>query len=247
MSAEALVFIVIALGAGAIVKGATGLGLPLIATPVLAATLGLPHAVAVMVVPLVVTNAWQAWTYRGHARGLTFLPGLLATGVAGIALGTWLLTALPERALAGALVVMIAAYVGLRLARPDLTLGMGAARLMAPAVGLAAGALQGATGISGPVGVTFVHAMRLARDAHIIAVSAMFLVFALAQVPALALAGLLDWPRIMEGVVALVPIALLMPVGNRLARLLRPAVFDHLVLAILALIALQLAVTVARG
>src|SRR5690606_4573999 len=70
MSPESLVLIAVALGAGAIVKGATGMGLPLIAVPALAASFGVPHALAIMTVPILVTNIWQIWRYRAHIRGI---------------------------------------------------------------------------------------------------------------------------------------------------------------------------------
>ena len=47
----------LALAAGAVVKGATGMGLPLVALPVLTTFFGLQHAVGLMVIPLIVTNA----------------------------------------------------------------------------------------------------------------------------------------------------------------------------------------------
>jgi len=49
----------LALAAGAVVKGATGMGLPLIALPVLTSFFGLQHAVGLMTVPLILTNFWQ--------------------------------------------------------------------------------------------------------------------------------------------------------------------------------------------
>ena len=64
---------VLALAAGAVVKGASGMGLPLIALPVITAFFGLQHAIGLMVIPLIVTNAWQVWRFRGEA-GTPALP-----------------------------------------------------------------------------------------------------------------------------------------------------------------------------
>jgi len=46
MDLSSAVIMALALAAGAIVKGATGMGLPLVALPVLTAAFGLQHAVA---------------------------------------------------------------------------------------------------------------------------------------------------------------------------------------------------------
>jgi|HigsolmetaAR204D_1030405.scaffolds.fasta_scaffold03874_4 hypothetical protein len=242
MSPESLVLIAVALGAGAIVKGATGMGLPLIAVPALAASFGVPHALAIMTVPILVTNIWQIWRYRAHIRGISFLRGFIVTGGLGIMTGTWLLTAVPERSLSLALGLLILAYFGLRIAKPDMHLGEAAGRGLAPAVGLVAGTLQGATGISAPIAATYVHAMHLERETHVVAVSAIFLLFAVTQLPALTIAGVLTWERFVEGLFALIPVVTLMPLGTRLLRLMSRKNFDRTILALLLLMAGKLIV-----
>lgn len=59
MELFSIVIMIAALAAGAVVKGATGMGLPLIALPVLTSAFGLQHAVGLMTIPLIVTNVWQ--------------------------------------------------------------------------------------------------------------------------------------------------------------------------------------------
>jgi uncharacterized membrane protein YfcA len=230
----------VALGGGGLVKGATGMGLPLVALPILAAFLDVPQAIAIVCVTGIVTNAWQLWRFRADLRTTNFLPGLLSFGAVGVALGTWVLTALPERALSIVLSAIVFIYVGLRLASPHFMVPPSLGRRLAPAVGLAAGTLQGATGISSPVGVTFIHALRLNRSAHIFAVSAMFLLFNAVQVPALAVAGVLTWPLFWQGVLALAPALAMMPVGSLVSRGMSQRAFDLLVLALLAIVALHL-------
>ncbi|HEV7372021.1 sulfite exporter TauE/SafE family protein [Arenibaculum sp.] len=237
---ETLALIGLALGAGAMVKGATGMGLPIIAMPMLATAFGVPHAIAVLTVPLIVTNAWQVWQHRSHARGASFLKRLLAAGIFGIGIGTWLLTAVPERSLSLVLGLLVVAYVGLQVLHTDFRLSGDAGRGLAPVAGAAAGMLQGATGISSPIGVTFIHALRLEREAHIFAVSAMFLLFSLTQLPALAVAGIMSWPRFVEGLIALVPVLALMPLGAWVGRALSRRTFDVIILGLLVILAVEL-------
>jgi uncharacterized membrane protein YfcA len=244
---ESLLVMALALGAGGLVKGATGMGLPLVALPILAAFISIPQAIAIAAVVGLLTNTWQVWRYRADMWTADFLPALLAGGAAGIAFGTWLLTALPERALAIVLATMVFLYVGLKLARPHFRLSRPAGRRLAPGIGLAAGALQGATGISAPIGVTFIHSLGLNRTAHVFAVSAMFLLFAAVQMPALTLAGIMTWPVFLQGLFALVPALLMMPVGAWLAERLSQAAFDRAMLALLAIVGLQLIVKGVAG
>lgn len=240
MDWQSLALIALALGGGGLVKGITGLGMPLVAVPVMASFVGVPHAVAVMVVPILVTNVLQMWAYRSCRRGVGFLPLFLTAGAIGIVLGTWLLVELPERALSLGLAAMVVLYVLLRLLRPDVRLGGAMAQWLSAPAGIAAGALQGATGVAGPVAATFLHAMRLGREPYVFAAAAMFLLFALVQLPALVVAGIMTWRIMLEGTLAVIPALAMMSVGGWLARYLKPQTFDRIILVLLGVIALQL-------
>ncbi|WP_322894222.1 MULTISPECIES: sulfite exporter TauE/SafE family protein [unclassified Yoonia] len=237
MEPQTLVFLTLALAAGAITKGATGMGLPLIALPLLTAAVGLQQAIGIMLIPVLLTNAYQVWSYRDVRTrpGVAFLPGFLIGGAIGVTIGTWALDALPERSLEIGLGVLLLTYVALRLARPEFTFSAAFARRAGPAIGLAAGTLQGATGIAAPIGVTFIHALGLERRATVFAVSVMFLGFAMVQYPAIIFAGIyqLDW--LLLGLFACVPILIFMPLGEWLGRRASPQLFARLILVFLCI------------
>ena len=231
-----------ALAGGGLVKGATGMGLPLVALPVLAAAFGLTHAIGLMVVPVLFSNIWQVVRLRASrtAPGLGFMPLFLVGVAVGVVAGTWLLKTLPERLLVVALGVMLVGYVVLRLARPSMTIGPAVARRAGLPVEAAAGILNGATGISAPVGVTFIHWMKLDRDAHVFAVSAMFLIMGAVQLPAMFAAGLMEPWWLVEGLLALIPIVLFMPLGRMVALRMSREAFDRLVLVFLGLVGIKM-------
>lgn len=239
---QSAIVMALALALGAIVKGATGMGLPLIALPVLATVFGLQHAIGLMTIPLIATNAWQVWRFRQEAQSprLGFLPPFLVGGAIGVALGTWALTTLPERALVLTLGIILLAYVALRLATPHFALGLDAARRFGPLAGAGGGILQGATGISAPIGVTFIHAMAMERPAHLFAVSAMFLTFSVVQLPALWAAGVMRPEWLLQGLLALVPILLFMPIGQWASSKLSRQAFDRMILVFLGVIGLKM-------
>ncbi len=244
MDIYTLSIIFVSIGLGAISKGATGMGMPLVAIPVLAATFGLQHAIAVLVIPILVSNASQLMRFA-HARGdgrLGFLVPMLASCAAGVAVGTWFLTTVPERGLALTLGVLLLGYLVLRLTKPHFAIGPDAARRWAVPAGLGAGLLHGSTGISAPIGVTFIHAMRFGRDAHVFAVSAMFLLLAVVQAPALWIAGILRPEWLLQGVFALIPTFLFMPLGQWLAGKLSPEAFDKMILVILGALGIKMVV-----
>ena len=55
------------------VKGITGLGLPLVAIPVLAGFIGVERAVVLMLVPGIGLNFGLLWNYRAHTAALANL------------------------------------------------------------------------------------------------------------------------------------------------------------------------------
>lgn len=235
-----LALAVLGLAIGGVLKGATGMGGPLIAVPVLAAVFDVPTAVAIYAVPNFFTNLWQAWAYRSErlpgAFGLVFA----GAGLAGAALGTVMLVGLPPDALLMMIAVVVLGYVALRLLHPGWALDHGMARRLAVPAGLGAGVLQGSVGLSAPISVTFLNAMRLERGAFIVTISGFFVAMSLAQLPMLTAFGLMTGERLLYGFGAMAIILLCMPLGTALAKRISREVFDRVVLAILAIIALRL-------
>lgn len=239
---QSIIIMTLALAAGGVVKGATGMGLPLVALPVLTTVFGLQHGVGLMTVPLIITNVWQVWRFRAEAQAprLGFMPWFLVGGAVGIGIGTWALTTLPERVLVLTLGIILLAYVALRLAAPHWSVDLKLARRLGPLAGIGGGTLQGATGISAPIGVTFIHSMGLERNAHVFAVSAMFLTFSVVQLPALVAAGVMQPAWMLQGLLALIPILLFMPLGQWISGRLSRKAFDRMILGFLGLIGLKM-------
>jgi uncharacterized membrane protein YfcA len=235
-----LAFAALAIMFGGLLKGAVGMGAPLVAIPILAGIYGVKTAIAVMTVPLIVSNLWQMWSYRKAPEGRDALLRLLAGCAVGVVLGTFLLGIVPEAWLAVVLAALLFAYLALYLSRPDVTLTPTIARLTAVPVGLVTGVLQGAAGISTPVSVTFIHSQRLPREAHLFAVSAMFTILSATQILALTAVGVMTWRLIALSIAALVPIMAGVWLGQYLGSRVSKKTFERLTLAAIALIAVGL-------
>ncbi len=123
-----VIFVCLALGG--LLKGATGAGAPILAVPALAAVFDVPFAIAMMVMPNLLTNSWQIWRYRSDRPAVGFLLPFVGGGAAGVAAGTWLLTELSSDALLAALSLIVFSYIVLRLARPHFRLTDGVARAL---------------------------------------------------------------------------------------------------------------------
>lgn len=240
MSAQTILIIVAAMGVGSFVKGATGQGLPPIAIPVMATFIGVEAAVVIMAIPGIVTNTWLIWTHRNHFRRTRDLGVLLATGMVGAVVGTFLLQRWDENLLSLTLAAMIAVYALVYLVHPDLRLPARVTRFTSPPVGLAAGLLQGATGISGPLMSTYLHGYRLDKETYVLTITTVFQVYALVQAVTLAAVGLYTGDRLALSLLALLPIMAVLPLGARLTGRLSRRTFDYLVLALLVASALKL-------
>lgn len=235
-----LVVIVAAIALGAFIKGATGGGLPQVAIPVMAPFLGVEHAVVVMAIPGVVANAWLVWSHRAHVRETRDLPSLVVATTVGAVAGTVALKTLDGHILSGVLAGVIVAYVVLVLVHPGFRFAPAVTRVASPPVGLVAGGLQGSTGVSGPLFTTYLHGYQLAPRAYVFSLAVLFCVGAVVQSVTLAFVGLYTPLRLLESLVALVPIALFLPLGSRAATKLSPATFQRVTLLLVAASAVSL-------
>ena len=67
-----------------------------------------------------------------------------------------------------------------------------------------------------------------------------FLLYSVVQLPALAVAGVMQGQWLAEGVMALVPILVFMPLGQAIAGKLSRKAFDRMILIFLGLIGLKM-------
>jgi uncharacterized protein len=186
-----------------------------------------------MALPGVVTNTWLLWRYRSHLRATRDLPVLLVTGIAGAVLGTIGL----QRANAAVLSLVLAGAIGLYLAvflsKSQFAVTPRVSRYSSPPVGLVAGVLQGATGMSGPVLTTYLHGFRMPKQVFVVSLVTLFQVFAVTQMITLFRVGLYSGSRLAESVMALVPMMLILPLGARMADRLSAQSFERWILVLL--------------
>lgn len=230
----------VGLAAGGFLKGAIGAGAPVIGVPVLALLYNVPFAVAIFVLPNLFSNLWQSWTYRAHQVSRRFVWTFAIAGAVGAGVGSVLLAVLPPELLMASVAVMVLVYISVRLAKPHWVLARELAGRLAGMAGFLGGMLQGAAGISAPVSVTFLNAMRLERSEFIATISVFFAAMSLVQIPALWSLGILTPERVGFSLFAMVPLFGAMPLGAWAARRIDRTTFDRIILVVLGVIALRL-------
>ena len=159
----ALVVLAVAGGvaAGGLVKGATGLGLPLVAVPIMALVVDVPAAVAIMPMPIIAANLWQALRRTDlRATIRRFWPLMMMIPV-GSVVGVTVLAAIDPLALGGVLGAIVILFCLVALIRFDWRLPKPAERWLAPVVGLISGTTGGMSSFYGPPNAIYLLTLRL--------------------------------------------------------------------------------------
>jgi uncharacterized membrane protein YfcA len=225
---------------GGAVKGAAGLGLPPIAMGLLVLVMPPASAAAIMVIPVMLANVWQA--LRGPALGALlrrFWPVFGCLAVTTVLLSGWLVEstgALGVIAIGGMLVL----YAALALSGLTLRLKPDAEPVLGPVVGLTTGALTAATGIAAIPLLPYLQSVGLSRDRFVQSLGLAFSISSLALGVGLSphMATMPQWPALLSA--ALVGLALGMALGELLRRRLRESAFRRIVLWLLLALGMTL-------
>lgn len=236
-----LVAIVIsAISLGALIKGITGMGLPLLAVPAIASFTSVEEAVVLMIIPTFGSNLWLVGTHRRFVTLLSAHRPFLVAGLAGGVIGTFLLVAIDDRWLKLTLAVWLAIYL-IQFAFGNFLQSLFQANgKMGAAIGLTAGTIQGATGVSAHIVAPYFHGRDLAAEAYAFMVASAFLTFSIAQLTTAASTQLFTPERLLIGLIALVPTLVFTRVGIRLAGKFSKTIFQNILLTILVLMEIKL-------
>lgn len=210
------------------VKGVVGSGLPTIALGVLTTVIGLHAAMALMLVPTIVTNLWQALT-GGHLRKVTvrIWPFLLVVLVT-IWIGAEALTRVNVAWLSALLGLLLALYGMLGLLRPPLSIPEKKVTRVGLVAGFFSGLLGGMTGSFGIPGIPYLQAIGFPRDQLIQALGLLFAVSSISLAVALGGHRLLSLDLGIASVLAMVPALIGMALGQTLRYRLSETLFRKL-------------------
>jgi uncharacterized membrane protein YfcA len=163
----AMAGVTLALLAGGIVKGVISLGLPLVALPLLMFVVDVKAAIALLMVPMIVSNILQAVEGPGTVALLRrFTPLLLALAV-GTLIGTALFAALDTKSLQLTIGPLAILFSSASYIYPDLSVPARSERWLGPAIGFVAGVIGGMTTFFGPVLAAYVVGLHLKRDVFV--------------------------------------------------------------------------------
>ncbi len=235
-----IIAILVAFALGGILKGATGAGAPIVTIPVIAAFYDVRIAVIIMVVPNLLTNIGQLYQFRKTILPPFFTVSFALGGGIGAFIGTILLANLSIKILTLSVAFIVIIYILLKLIVPSWKLIYEKATKLVFIMGTAGGVLQGTAGLSAPISITFLNAMKLERNQFIPTISVYFGVMSIFQMPTLYYYDFLNFEIIAASLISTVVFLSFMPLGSWVAKSVSKENFDKITLILLAFIALRI-------
>lgn len=226
--------------AGGTVKGVVGIGLPLVALPVMASFITVPKAIALLLLPSFATSVWQTFQggqFRASVRRLwPFL--------AGVAAGTWvsarLLATFDAKVLYFILGTIVGVFALVLFRRLVFSVTPRAEPWAGPVVGVASGLVGGLSMLFATIYAMYFSGLKLGKDAFVaaVALSNTFAVLVLAT--AMANFGLFGGADFAGSLLALIPSFAGVLLGTWLRGRINEELFHKAVAVVLFLIAVNL-------
>ncbi|HZA53714.1 MAG TPA: sulfite exporter TauE/SafE family protein [Candidatus Udaeobacter sp.] len=187
------VFVGLALLVAGFVKGASGMGFPLIATPTVALLLDIRIAITILIIPNIIMDVAQV--FRGGFPYAVFLrfSWFFVMTVIGVFLGTTVLATLPLWVLNFCLGVMVLVFVVSNWLRFEFTISPQLERRLALPAGFISGFLNGMTNAAGPALAIYLYSLRLPKMEFIKSIATIFIITKLSQLVAVSTWNLFNW------------------------------------------------------
>lgn len=209
------------------VKGVIGLGLPTVSLAVITVLIDLPSAMALLLVPSLITNIWQA-AVGGNGKVIVkrlWLFFFMATIT--VWFGATALTRIDFVLLSALLGVLLVVYALVSLAGYRFTISKSQESWAGLIVGTVNGVLTGMTGSFVVPGVLYLQSIGFSRDSLVQAMGILFTLSTLALAVALQENGLLTIELGKISAVAIIPAMLGMIFGQRIRQKLSEQLFKR--------------------
>ena len=219
---------------GGFIKGALGVGTPLLTVPMMALVLPPQMAIAIMAIPVVVANLWQfAQAERSTAVIARFWPTFLA-----ILVGTWvgvkILSVIDEKTLLVVVGISVIGFALLQGSRFRLHLPDPMVKPAGLFFGGASGLIGGLSSFFGPMLIVYLISIRnLDKNQFVSSISFLYVSAVVPWTVTLYLFGILDQRMLIYSALATIPVTIGLLIGQRIRRRISDARFQYLIIGIL--------------
>jgi hypothetical protein len=216
-------------------KGVLGVGLPLVAVPLLSQVVSVPLAIMTLAISTVVSNAYQAIQGRDALMVARRFWTLLVPFVVTLFLAAHLLVVLDDRTLGLILGSSLIVFTLINRVPQLSTVRVEHERFLNPLVGLVAGFLGGVSSFFGPVLLMYAVALRLPKALFVSAMSTFLFCGALPLVISLVAYGMMGRDQIILSALSLIPVFVGLLIGQRIQSRLPQEAFRKGITVILLL------------
>ena len=223
-----------ALACGGFIKGALGVGTPLLTVPMMALVLPPQMAIAIMAIPVVIANLWQfSQTQRSISVVNRFWPTFVA-----IVIGTWIgvkiLSIIDEKYLLILVGVAVIAFAILQGSSYRLHLTERSVKPAGLLFGGAAGVIGGVSSFFGPMMIIYLISIRgLSKSQFVSTISFLYLSAVIPWAIALYLFGILDQSLLLYSAFASIPVIIGLLIGQKARAFISEVRFRNLIIGIL--------------
>ncbi|MFZ9038152.1 MAG: sulfite exporter TauE/SafE family protein [Gammaproteobacteria bacterium] len=223
-----------ALWCGGFIKGALGVGTPLLTVPMMALVLPPQMAIAIMAIPVVVANLWQfAQAERSTAVIARFWPTFLAILV-GTGVGVKILSVIDEKTLLVVVGISVIGFALLQGSRFRLHLPDWMVKPAGLFFGGASGLIGGLSSFFGPMLIVYLISIRnLDKNQFVSSISFLYVSAVVPWTVTLYLFGILDQRMLIYSALATIPVTIGLLIGQRIRRRISDARFQYLIIGIL--------------
>lgn len=229
-----------ALFLGGAVKGAVGFGVPLVSLPLMAAVVDIRTALALLTMPIVFGNAWQAFQGGVSGQVLRRFWSLLLAMTAGCALGALLIVQLEERYFFLAIGSIVIAFVLMNVSMPSIAVPRAGARAIGMVAGFVGGVMGGLSTIFSPPIVMYFFALRLRHEMFVAAIGMVYVYASALLVVSYTGVGVLTWPLAALSLSCVPPLTAGMASGRWISRRVPQHRLRQAILVVLLLVGLNL-------
>jgi uncharacterized protein len=236
-----LMFVAAAFLLAGFVKGVIGLGLPTVSMGLLAVAMPPSHALAIVIVPAIITNIWQ--TFAGHYLRdiIRRLWPLMAGTALGIRLNAGMLTGSYARYGTVFLGILLVIYAAIGLRKFVFSVAPRDEKWIGGIVGLITGAISAATGVQVIPSMPFMQAIGMEKDELVQALGVYFTVATIALAFNLTSEGLISAATALPGSIAMATSFAGMFIGQALRSRMQPDTFRRWFLIAMIFLGIYLA------
>ena len=225
---------------GGLIKGTLGVGLPLFAVPVMSLFITSTQAIALVSVPVLVSNIWQVWQEGSLKSSLKrFWPLMLTQAIVTVLAVYWTLS-FSVRELNMVLALALILAVVLMAFKPSFNIPPEKEATASALVGTVSGLLGGASSLMGPIVISYLMSLKLKRDEFVGCISVIYLNAAWPLYGAMWHFDRMSLDDVGYSFLAIIPMFVGLLTGRKIRHRLSEETFRRALLVFLAVIAVVL-------